>query len=338
MVMKLTKKQQNEVISAYTNGENALQISKRYPVCDATIRNILKKYGIPIKKARETAKRKHYFDQLFFDTINDEKKAYWLGFIVAEGNVYATTLSMQLAAKDRNHLLWFAENIQAKDVVLDYRKSKDAYRLRLNSIAMIESLNKLGVVPRKSHFITVPRMPEELLSHFFRGFLDGDGWISKRVKTNTWYIGFASCCKKFIFDLQSWVNKKIGKKSGSILERKKKKCWQLSYSGNNLVNEVCSLLYFDATVFLNRKFASWQRLANNRVEAIAKNKHNIATRILTEVLAHGPKQVEYIMNLARENHISEAVFRRCRIRLGIKRQKIGGGAGSYSVWGLGLEK
>lgn len=324
------------IIDLYQGGESAMQIARKYRVSDTTVRNLLKKLGIHCRSRREANNlsfRKHYFDERFFDVIDSECKAYWLGFMVAEGNVYDNTVAIELASKDKGHLLLFAKAIQSEGL-LDYRPSKDAYRLRLNSVSLVEALAKLGVVPHKSHIIIEPRISSGLLSHFYRGFLDGDGWISRRVSTNTWYIGFASCCGSFLAGLQEWINNQIDRRAGSLIERKAGNCWQLSYSGNNLANQVCGSLYVNATTFLERKFANWQKLSHNREQSVACNKTNIACKLLMENLSSGPKSVQLIMNLAKKSGISEIVFRRCRVKLGIETKRIGFGEGSYNLWSL----
>ena len=52
--------------------------------------------------------RKYVIDHHFFDEIDTEEKAYWLGFITADGNVMQTktgsTLRVILAVKDAGHL------------------------------------------------------------------------------------------------------------------------------------------------------------------------------------------------------------------------------------------
>jgi len=49
---------------------------------------------------------KHIFNHNFFETIDTEEKAYWLGFIAADGglasNIYRLTIGLN--QKDQNHL------------------------------------------------------------------------------------------------------------------------------------------------------------------------------------------------------------------------------------------
>ena len=61
---------------------------------------IMKDAGIEIIRYR----RKYALNETFFEVINSEEKAYWLGFIAADGCVYRRTLSINLNIKDKEHL------------------------------------------------------------------------------------------------------------------------------------------------------------------------------------------------------------------------------------------
>ena len=49
-------------------------------------------------------RRKYALNEAFFEIIDSEEKAYWLGFIAADGCVYRRTLSINLNIKDKAHL------------------------------------------------------------------------------------------------------------------------------------------------------------------------------------------------------------------------------------------
>ena len=200
--------------------------------------------------------RKDHFNEHYFDKIDNEAKAYWLGFLFAEGNISAYTLSIQLGAIDKPHLQLFKLEIASR-YKLDYRKDKDAYRVRLNSVVLRDSLKKLGITPRKSWFIRVPKLRRGLMRHFFRGFVDGDGWISHRIQkkcgTVVWYMGAATCSRVFLQSFKEWANTELGNNYGSLIERKKKNCFQLSFCGRKSVMGVADLLYHNSHTAMSRK-------------------------------------------------------------------------------------
>lgn len=60
--------------------------------------------------------RRHYdIDENFFEEINTEEKAYWLGFILADGCLKKNSnqLSINLSIKDFNHLEKFKKNLKS---------------------------------------------------------------------------------------------------------------------------------------------------------------------------------------------------------------------------------
>lgn len=127
------------------------------------------------------------FDDTIFDIIDTESKAYWLGFIYADGNISKAprnVLEISLQSGDKGHLDKFYEFTKSSKTV-----TVDSFRCRamLGSKHLKESLIYHGCVPNKSEIITFPNtVPKELIRHFIRGYFDGDGYlgIGKRRESN----------------------------------------------------------------------------------------------------------------------------------------------------------
>jgi hypothetical protein len=137
-------------------------------------------------------KNEHYFD-----SIDTEEKAYWLGFIYADGNVSKPTrkvgdkikayyrIEVSLKEDDLEHLekLRMALDMEAP-VKTSHTNFKQSTRARLgwNSKHMWEVLNSYGCTPCKSLTLTFPNIDifkdKRLIRHFIRGYVDGDGCIS----------------------------------------------------------------------------------------------------------------------------------------------------------------
>jgi hypothetical protein len=110
---------------------------------------------------------------------------------------------------------------------------------------------KLGVWPQKSYSVKVPKIPNEYLSHFVRGVIDGDGSIRyfKRPRSPYFEIMIASGSKDFIWGLRQAIKSAIN--TDSRISRSGN-CFLLRYSckrGEYLADWV----YRDATIFLERK-------------------------------------------------------------------------------------
>jgi hypothetical protein len=140
-----------------------------------------------------TTIRKCFKDITVFKNIDTEEKAYWLGFLYADGYVCYEPhnsqyrLELTLAEKDLEHLKKFAKFINY-DKQIKYRKKVKAYRLDVASKEMCENLIKLGCVQAKSLILKYPDY--EILKYkfhnaFIRGYFDGDGCLSLSSTSNT---------------------------------------------------------------------------------------------------------------------------------------------------------
>ena len=126
------------------------------------------------------------FNELFFSNINTEAKAYWLGFIFADGcvirrkygNKNLIALRIGLSYRDNDHLELFLKDIESSNAIA-YCGNGNECRVSLNSDRLVKDLENLGCVKRKSLKLTkLPDMPDKLVRHFIRGYFDGDGCIS----------------------------------------------------------------------------------------------------------------------------------------------------------------
>lgn len=133
--------------------------------------------------------RKHIFNENFFETIDSEDKAYWLGFICADGyiNKRGNTVAITLDIKDQDHPKKFLGVINSNLMKLDFRKGQyspdhkftDKVSVNLYSNKMNSDLRKLGITENKSKNLKklVLNLDADLTRHFIRGYFDGDGCV-----------------------------------------------------------------------------------------------------------------------------------------------------------------
>ncbi|MDL2302602.1 LAGLIDADG family homing endonuclease, partial [Lachnospiraceae bacterium OttesenSCG-928-D06] len=138
---------------------------------------------------------KYYYDEHYFQQIDSEHKAYWLGFLYADGHIEplrkgnkikAYRIEIGLSAVDKSHLELFLHDIDSnapltykKTIIRD--KTYESCRVRINNTNMCRDLISLGCVPQKSLTLTFPSeelLPGNYVRHFIRGYFDGDGCIS----------------------------------------------------------------------------------------------------------------------------------------------------------------
>lgn len=260
--MKLSRLSTKDILNIaalYLTGYTSTYIAQKYGMSGVYIRYLLKKNKIQIR-----SQRKDYFNENYFENINSEEKAYWLGFLYADGNVYNNSIRIELIARDKDHLEKFLTCVNSSSK-LYYRKSKDSFKISLFSPKMAQDLAKLGCLPNKSRIIKVPNLPESLLNHFFRGFFDGDGWITKRNFPTyfTWYAGVLSVSEDFIKEFFQYFYTKVQK--GSMCKTKKD-AFQISFSGVSSCCLFLNELYKNASIFLTRKHNLYQELLKNKKE------------------------------------------------------------------------
>lgn len=141
--------------------------------------------GLSMKKLPSVSHR-YDVNRDFFHDINSKKKAYWLGFLWADGCVYtrngAQLIRIEIHNRDEHLLYDMKEDLEATYPINPTRNSK--IDLKIFSHKMCDDLIDHGVVPDKSHKNIRPDINKKYENHFVRGLFDGDGSV---VKSNTNY-------------------------------------------------------------------------------------------------------------------------------------------------------
>lgn len=239
----------------YSTGLSCQKIADQLKCSESYINKRLKELNI-VKRSNSTY-RKRKFDDHFFDNINTEKKAYWLGFMYADGCVQHKKTGQKLislAVKDKEVIDKFIIDIGGTFVTKTY---KDVHVIHLTSTIMFNALVKHGCIPRKSLVLTFPTLDASLISHFIRGYFDGDGTVyitypKNYNRTSSIYksIGVGICgTREFLTGISKAALVNEAKKD----RRKENNIWYLSFSGSKKVAAFYNYLYKDATIFLIRK-------------------------------------------------------------------------------------
>ncbi len=128
------------------------------------------------------------FDCDFFETIDTEEKAYWFGFIYADGCIHNNSqLTVEISKKDEDMLDIFKESIKS-NIGVKYRSRTnksgsvtEMCSVTLSSRKLCSDLSKKGCVQNKTYDgkIKIEFSDLNLKSAFLRGYIDGDGYISK---------------------------------------------------------------------------------------------------------------------------------------------------------------
>lgn len=208
--------------------------------------------------------RKYNFNEDFFEKIDTEEKAYWLGYSYADGYVSSTKSSYELYVQERDleHLKKFQKSINSNHKLTTHRKKMTyngkereyiGYRLTLNSEKFKHDLIKKGCVENKSKILKFPsfrQVPKRLQHHFIRGYIDGDGcWSVKKKLVSLEVIGTQDFLEGIIKSLNMHTNtihNLKGKNNDTGVKR-------INYSGEYSY-KIFNMLYKDATIYMDRKY------------------------------------------------------------------------------------
>lgn len=253
-----------ELIELAQQRKTGKEISRILNMDYSTVHAKLRKLGIHLYNYHNELK----FDNTVFDSINTEEKAYWLGFLFADGCVRSNTNSVELDLKgsDIQHLRKYNAFLKNKKaVVTDLASCQGKVFPRCRVIVtdkhFHDTLVSLGCVPNKSLILKFPDLSifksEDLVRHFIRGYVDGDGCIthSHNHKLVIEIIGTKDFLSK-IMELYPTLFVSI---------RNSKQWTEYTYytkNGGRKAVEFGSILYDNSTIYLQRKYDKFQELRN----------------------------------------------------------------------------
>lgn len=223
-------------------------------------------------------KDKYTYNHDYFSAIDSEDKAYWLGFILADGSVFrgknnSCELSIKLNLGDIEHLKKFNKCINGNNEIITFNrkcnlndKYYDGCQIRLYSKKIVDDLSKFGIVQNKSLIVEMPsNIDERYIRHLVRGIFDGDGCITKNRRDNGWtknnYVkcDFTSGSVIFLNQLREKLYE-YGIKS--YVMKNHDEVWKLIIGGMKNCDTFLHFIYDDATIYLDRKFIKKQSLYN----------------------------------------------------------------------------
>jgi len=218
-------------------------------------------------------KRKYTCEDRFFETIDTEEKAYWLGFTFADGCITTNNKKLLvqywLSFSDKEHLEKLNNSISGSYPINVYKYSSGysegkGYRCNLciKYETMAKDLINHGCVQNKSLILTFPKLRKNLVHHFIRGYFDGDGsiFINNYKNRGVLYTrpGINICgTKEFLETLSIYLDY-----SQCIYKEKRKSTNTYTYKvyGNKRVLPILNYLYKDASIYLDRKHKLFKEL------------------------------------------------------------------------------
>lgn len=261
-----TEEDRKEICKQYIQGKSGCALAKENNCITNIIYRILKEGGVKARDDREKS-LKFKCNEHYFDVIDTEHKAYWLGLLAADGYINDTgVLGFGIALKESDKYL--LEELKKDigytgEVKIYTTKPGSSYtrttycRLKISSPYLRDKLISLGVVSHKTTTLVFPnedQVPSQLLRHFIRGYIDGNGSITHNGKTIIDKPNIKVCSTyEFLAGMQKalGINHKLNRKKEQ--EERGVNSWNITIGGHKEVIDILGKLYSNCSICLKRK-------------------------------------------------------------------------------------
>lgn len=262
----LTSADWERIIALYQDGTDAPEIGRQFGCHSSMVYYVLEKSGMD-RREQVACDNPTYFDQ-----IDTPDKAYWLGFIAADGCVTGFSagyprLQIKLARKDRDHLALLHKTLKAKRPIRDTEEvsfgvARSASTLAVYSPPLANALVTHGITPRKSATLQPWDGPATLMPHYWRGLVDGDGSIT--INDTGVYLSFVGS-EAVARSFREWAHQVSGTNAAARQGKPGSSYWVVQVGGvgrserfpfrESTPLRLLAALYDDALVALARKKA-----------------------------------------------------------------------------------
>lgn len=234
----------------------ATKTSKSWNIDEDTFQEWFKLY-------KSGYENKQPWNRKIFNTIDSPEKAYWLGFINADGCIHekAQYVSIDIGGRDREHLQKFVSFIDGKNelikTTIHSQTGNELVHVALCNSELISDLKRYGIHANKSG--KEQYIETNYDADFIRGLVDGDGCILNSLKGIDLvgsYQLLSSVQNKFLSLIQVTPHKIMT--HGKI--------FKISYRSKGEVYKIIKFLYGENSVSLARK----QELANKIIQNYEK--------------------------------------------------------------------
>ncbi len=267
--IKLNK---SAIIQAYNNGKSCREIEAIFGINRETIRMMLYRNGIQTRSFH--ASSKYSINSNYFNNIDEPEKAYWLGWLLSDGNVLEKNnrIALSLQIGDIEILHKFKASLQAENPVTIRSPNAASFingrliktgpmcHFSFGNEQIKKDLARYGMLPRKSLTLKFPKIDEQLIPAFLRGFIEGDGYLS----ISTWKhgpirfsLGLVST-KEFIDDAATHFSRlglDLSIYQDKYFSNRNLNVWRASSSKNMDIVKCLDIIYKNHLgFFLSRKY------------------------------------------------------------------------------------
>lgn len=245
----------NKIVELYEVGYNTIEITEILNLKRGIASYLLRKSGY---KLNHRGPKSKIAKEDYFDVIDSCDKAYFLGWLMADGNISIYngqySIKIHIASKDREIIDKFLLYIDSKNKVKVKNEKYASCYVSLTSRHMCESLMKYGIVPQKTGLEQFPsNIPDKYKRDFIRGVFDGDG-ITDISKFRSGFVGSYNLVNSILKELDNGMLK--------ILQTKSKGIYYF-LGGKKFSRFLFEYMYAGSELYLSRKYERMKIICNN---------------------------------------------------------------------------
>lgn len=270
-----------EYIAAEKNNQHIslTTLSKKYHCKRETISKYIKLLGFEVIN-RTTGK---HINSNVFDNIDTEEKAYWFGFLCADGCITKNNyVELGIHWNDYDHMQKYRKflELESDDSI---KRNKNVARVRVHNNHMAEQLLKKGCIHNKSHLLKFPKLSifanRSLVYDFIRGYCDGDGCLRfYQNYKNVWVCDLTiTSTKEFLEGVKEFLNIEGGYMRNCSTSKMQTDAWNLSYRCVP-ARQVARLLYENSSIYMDRKYKIYKQFCHFEEESSTAKSSKIERR------------------------------------------------------------
>lgn len=249
-------KNKNKILKLLKEKVTIYKIKKETGCSTTYIKKVAKNNNIDTLTKKDFINKVKKVKNNPFTNLQDPDTNYWLGFLAADGAIFEDRLSLTLQEQDYKHMVKFAKfispSLKVKEII--HHNKYKLYHVSFRNKEIVNYLHNLGITNRKSYTLN---MNIKINKDFLRGVIDGDGYIRK----NKYEISIVTASKKFAIQLKK-AYKNLFNIEAKFYEFKPN-IYTISVLKKKEVKLILQELYFNAHIFLKRKYDNAVLISNN---------------------------------------------------------------------------
>jgi hypothetical protein len=257
-------------------------------------------------------------DDLYFDKIDTENKAYLFGFILADGHICTNpknkSVSIEIAKKDLEILKFAKKEFKYAGKIKTTIHNNTLYkRLRIYGNQFTDCLINKGVDSNKTITLKYPLIEENLQRHFIRGYFDGDGCIhiSKRKTINKYRYELTIIgTESFSNQLNDIISHTIGFRFLKKFKKTKSNNMICILHTSSIKNIKLFLnwIYYNSTFYLTRKYKIYNKILNTHIIHNCETRKKLSNQNIIDIKYKLKQSILTLREIAHEYGVSHGAI------------------------------